>query len=130
MSSNFRGMRRFFPLLLLTEIKDYPHARHDSSKRDRLYSQDVNSPPPPVKRKLKRKFVPRGPTISLSGEENQPRLIRKTSTLVTKMKGNSSQTDQPHSQGFSPPTRRRAEKTLASADHVIFKHPEKLGVIK
>jgi len=52
-------------------------------------------------------LVSRRPTTSLPGEENQPRLIHKTSTLVTKMKRNSSQRDQPHSQGFSPLRRRR-----------------------
>ena len=34
-------------------------------------------------------LVPRMATTSLSGEENQPRLIHETSILVTKMKGNS-----------------------------------------
>ena len=41
----------------------------------------------------KGKLVPRMPTTSLPGEENEPRLIRKTSTLVSKMKTNSSQRD-------------------------------------
>ena len=34
-------------------------------------------------------LVPRRTTTSLSGEENQPRVIHKISTLVAKMKGNS-----------------------------------------
>ena len=34
-------------------------------------------------------LVPRRATTSLSGEVNEPRLIRKTTNLVTKMKRNS-----------------------------------------
>ena len=141
-ANNFR--RGFFPLLFLTEIKDYPHSRHDSSKRTGSIRE--GSTPPPLPKEVKRNFVPREkdssdpngrchhpeeerntlfvrsasslkegsfprrPTTSLPGEENQPRLIRETSTLVTEIKRNSSQREQPLSQGFSPLRGRRARK--------------------
>ena len=139
-ANNFR--RGFLPLLFFTEIKDYPHSRHDSSKR----TGSIREVSTPLPKEAKRNFVPREkhssdpngrchhpeeerntlfvrsasslkegsflrrPTTSLPGEENQPCLIRETSTLVTEMKRNSSQRDQSHSQGLSPLRGRRAGK--------------------
>lgn len=55
-------------------------------------------------------LVPGRPITSLSRRKIQPRRIRKTSTLVTKMKGNSCQRDHPHSQGFFSVEGRRVGK--------------------
>ena len=52
-ANNFR--RGFLPLLFFTEIKDYPHSRHDSSKRTG-YIREVSTP---LLKEVKRNFVPR-----------------------------------------------------------------------
>ena len=75
---------------------------HPEEERNTLFVRSASS--------LKEGSFPRRPTTSLPGEENQPRLIRETSTLVTEIKRNSSQREQPHSQGFSPLRGRRARK--------------------
>ena len=58
--------------------------------------------------------------------QNQVELF--TTWLKLKEKARSKTSAQPRSLGLSQPKKRQAAKTLASADHVIFK-PEKLGVI-
>ena len=91
----FAGCQSYFPRKL-RKRKFVPGEKDSSDPNERRQSRGKKGKQPFCSFGGlfgKGNLVPRRPSTSLLGEENQPRLIRKTSTLVTKMMRNSLQRD-------------------------------------